>query len=89
MILLSNDNKERCVVLADYLITNRSTVRKTAVKFGISKSTIHKDIIEKLQKINPLLYNEVKTILDINKAERHIRGGEATKQKYLYKKLSN
>jgi len=76
MILLNND-KERCVVLADYLITNRSTVRKTAVRFGISKSTIHKDITEKLQKVNPLLYNEVKTILDINKAERHIRGGEA------------
>lgn len=87
MILLNNDTKNRCVVLADYLITNRTTVRKTAAFYGISKSTVHKDITEKLQKVNPALYDEVKTILELNKAERHIRGGEATKMKYMTKKL--
>lgn len=88
MILLNNEIKDRCAVLADYLITNRTTVRKTAAYYGISKSTVHKDITEKLQKLNPALYNEVKTILELNKAERHIRGGEATKLKYMTKKIT-
>jgi putative DeoR family transcriptional regulator (stage III sporulation protein D) len=90
MIIYNSDFKfdshnERCVLLADYLITNKTTVRNTASNYGISKSTVHKDITEKLKRVNPALYKEVKEILDINKAERHIRGGEATKMKYLNK----
>jgi putative DeoR family transcriptional regulator (stage III sporulation protein D) len=82
MIVIKGDTRERCVILAEYMINNKATVRKTAYRFGISKSTVHKDVAEKLQKINPALYSDVKTILDTNKAERHIRGGEATKEKY-------
>ncbi len=76
-------NKERCVQMATYMIENESTVRSVAKKFGISKSTVHKDITVNLKRINPELYANVKKILDINKQERHIRGGEATKQKFL------
>ena len=74
---------ERCEKMAQYLIDNKTTVRETAKKFGISKSTVHKDLTDKLYKINLFLYNEVDKILQTNKLERHIRGGEATKQKYL------
>lgn len=81
------DGRERCEVLAEYLIENKATVRAVAAKFGISKSTVHKDVTEKLEKINLTLYEKVKEILDVNKSERHIRGGEATKRKYLVKKL--
>lgn len=73
---------ERCEKLARYIIENKSTVREAAKKFGISKSTVHKDVTEKLSKINNALYCEVAKILEINKSERHIRGGEATKRKY-------
>ncbi|MBO5440400.1 MAG: sporulation transcriptional regulator SpoIIID [Clostridia bacterium] len=73
---------ERCEKLARYIIENKSTVREAAKKFGISKSTVHKDVTEKLSKINNVLYCEVAKILEINKSERHIRGGEATKRKY-------
>lgn len=76
-------NKERSVLMATYLIENNSTVRKVAKQFGISKSTVHKDITENLKSVNPTLYKQVKEILEKNKNERHIRGGEATKQKYL------
>lgn len=79
----TNLNKERCEELAEYLIENRSTIRETAARFGISKSTVHKDVTQKLQKSNPLLYEYVKEILEVNKAERHLRGGEATRIKYL------
>lgn len=80
------DNFEkRCEILAKYLIQNRTTVRETAKKFGISKSTVHKDITEKLSKVNFKLFKEVEEILLINKSERHLRGGEATKNKYLFK----
>ena len=75
-------NKERCVQMATYMIENESTVRSVAKKFGISKSTVHKDITVNLRRINPELYANVKRILDINKQERHIRGGEATRRKY-------
>ena len=75
--------EERCVTFAKYLIANRSTVRSVATHFGISKSTVHKDVTQILIKVNPGLYAEVKKILDINKSERHIRGGEATKRKYI------
>lgn len=75
-------NKERCVQLAAYMIENNSTVRDTAKKFGISKSTVHKDVTQILRQINKPLYFEVKKVLEQNKQERHLRGGEATKKKY-------
>lgn len=75
-------NKERCSIMATYLVENNLTVRKVANKFGISKSTVHKDITQNLKIVNPELYKQVKEILETNKKERHIRGGEATKQKY-------
>ena len=77
--------RERCELLAEYVIENGATVRGTARYFGISKSTVHKDISQKLKYINPALYDNVKEILYINKAERHLRGGEATRQKYMKK----
>lgn len=73
---------ERAVSLAHYIIDSKDTVRGAAKKFGISKSTVHKDVSERLIKINPSLAKEVRIILDENKAERHIRGGMATKMKY-------
>ena len=81
--------EERCEKLATYLIENRSTVRDTAKVFGISKSTVHKDITQKLSKFNYGMYLEVEKILQLNKSERHIRGGEATKKKYLAKNIKN
>lgn len=81
-MVLYNSNEERCEVLARYVIENNSTVRETAKVFGISKSTVHKDITEKLSKINFILYETVFRVLEKNKSERHIRGGEATKRKY-------
>ena len=75
-------NAQRCVRLAEYLIEHQATVRATARYFGISKSTVHKDISEKLPHINSALYEEAHRILALNKAQRHIRGGEATKNKY-------
>ena len=74
--------EERAVTLAKYIIESKATVRATAKKFCISKSTVHKDVAERLKKINPSLYAEVKEVLDLNKSERHIRGGLATKRKY-------
>jgi putative DeoR family transcriptional regulator (stage III sporulation protein D) len=68
--------------LGSFIIENRSTVRAAAQSFGISKSTVHKDVTERLAKLDPLMAGQVKRILDENKAERHIRGGEATKMKY-------
>ena len=75
--------EERCLVLAKYVLETKSTVRATAKHFGISKSTVHKDLTSKLLKINRGLYQEVGKILEFNKSERHLRGGEATRQKYL------
>ncbi len=74
--------EERAVTLAHYIIDSKDTVRGTAKKFGISKSTVHKDLSQRLEKINPALFLEVREVLDENKAERHIRGGLATKKKY-------
>ena len=74
--------EERAVKLAHYIIDSKDTVRGAAKKFGISKSTVHKDVSERLTKINPELSRKVREILDENKAERHIRGGMATKMKY-------
>ena len=78
--------KERCEVLAQYVIETGATVRQTAAHFGISKSTVHKDLSAKLKYINKNQYDIVKGILELNKSERHIRGGEATKRKYRVKK---
>lgn len=75
-------NKERCVMLAAYLIENKTTVRAVASKFGVSKSTVHKDITQILYRVNKGLYEEARRVLEQNKQERHIRGGEATKRKY-------
>ena len=77
---------ERAIELAHYIIDSKDTVRGAAKKFGISKSTVHKDVSERLKKINPALSKEVRQILDENKAERHIRGGMATKIKYSHLK---
>ena len=77
---------ERAIELAHYIIDSKDTVRGAAKKFGISKSTVHKDVSERLKKINPVLAREVRIILDENKAERHIRGGMATKLKYSHLK---
>lgn len=74
--------EQRAVELGEYIIQSKATVRKTAKKFGISKSTVHKDVSERLKKLNPQLYREVKSVLEINKAQRHIRGGMATRRKY-------
>ena len=74
--------EERVLSLAEYIITTNSTVRAAAKQFKVSKSTVHKDVTERLLEINPSLAAEVKQILDVNKAERHIRGGLATKEKY-------
>lgn len=74
--------EERTILAAEYIIENKATVRAAAKKFGVSKSTIHKDVSERLRHLNPNLYSEVKTILEKNKQERHIRGGKATKEKY-------
>ena len=75
--------KERCEVFADYVIDNGATVRACASHFGISKSTVHKDLTTKLRFYNKPLYEAVKEVLFINNSERHIRGGEATRKKYL------
>lgn len=74
--------EERACDLAVYIIENKTTVRKAAKHFGISKSTVHKDLTERLRTVNPALYSEVRQVLGLNKAERHIRGGMATKRKY-------
>ncbi len=75
--------EERAIRLAEYIIDSKDTVRGAAKKFCISKSTVHKDVTERLTQINPTLAKEVREILDENKAERHIRGGMATKLKYM------
>ena len=75
--------EERAISLGRYIIETKDTVRSTAKKFGVSKSTVHKDVSDRLLKINPILAKEVRKILDENKAERHLRGGMATKLKYM------
>ena len=75
--------EERAAAIANDLIESNATVRQTAKKFGISKSTVHKDIVERLPQINPALAAQARVVLDVNKSERHIRGGMATREKYL------
>lgn len=79
---MKDDLDKRAQELAVYMIENRATVRAAAKHFGISKSTVHKDLSERLAQCNRCLYGQVRQILDLNKAERHIRGGNATRQKY-------
>ena len=74
--------EDRVLEVAKYIIDSKATIRRTAKVFGVSKSTIHKDMTERLPIINPQIANEAKTILDLNKSERHIRGGRATRMKY-------
>ena len=76
--------EERAIDIANYIIENNATVRQTAKQFGISKSTVHKDVTDRLMQINPALAKEARKVLDINKSERHIRGGLATTEKYLH-----
>ena len=80
--------EERACDLAVYILEHRATVRAAAKHFGISKSTVHKDVTERLRRANPGLYRQVRALLQENKALRHIRGGEATRQKYLQKRLT-
>jgi putative DeoR family transcriptional regulator (stage III sporulation protein D) len=77
--------EERAINIAIYIIENKATVRQTAKAFGVSKSTVHKDVTSRLMQVNPTLAKEARSILDINKSERHIRGGLATREKYLHK----
>lgn len=76
--------EERAIEIANYIIENNATVRQAAKVFGISKSTVHKDCTERLIQINPSLAAETRRVLDVNKSERHIRGGLATREKYLH-----
>lgn len=72
----------RAVEIGEYIVKNQTTVRVAAKAFGISKSTVHMDVTDKLEKINPILFRQVRSVLDVNKAQRHIRGGLATREKY-------
>ena len=76
--------EERAMEIARYIIDNNTTVRQAAKHFGISKSTVHKDVTERLVQVNPALAAEARKVLDVNKSERHIRGGLATREKYLH-----
>jgi len=83
---LKSHIEQRAVIIAKYILEKQATVRQTAKVFGVSKSTVHKDVTERLEEIHPLLANEVKQVLEKNKSERHIRGGMATKLKYQQQK---
>ena len=76
--------EERAISIANYIIESNATARQTAKAFGVSKSTVHKDVTDRLLQINPTLAKETRRVLDVNKSERHIRGGMATKEKYLH-----
>ncbi len=81
--------EERAVELGEYITKHNATVRTAAKKFGVSKSTVHMDVAKRLKFINPDLYSRVKLVLDVNKAQRHIRGGLATREKYKGKSNHN
>ncbi len=83
---MADDIDARARDLAVYILEHRATVRGAAKHFGISKSTVHKDVTERLRRIRPNLWAQVREILQENKAQRHLRGGEATRQKYLQKR---
>ena len=78
--------EERAIEIANYIIEEKTTVRQAAKKFGISKSTVHKDVTGRLRELNPQLYDQVREVLAVNKAQRHIRGGQATREKYQGKR---
>ena len=80
--ILNDITEIRAIQLAEYIISTNGTVRSAAKRFGISKSTVHVDVTKRLKNSNPTLYNQVRKIIELNKAERHLRGGLATKQKY-------
>ncbi|MBQ4095829.1 MAG: sporulation transcriptional regulator SpoIIID [Oscillospiraceae bacterium] len=82
-------DKERSVLLGEYMVKNKATVRACAKQFGISKSTVHKDVSQRLEKTDPKLYKKVRKLLSENKAQRHIRGGLATREKYQKQKDEN
>lgn len=82
MLMVDWNGKERCIALAEYLIDHQSTVRSVAQIFGVSKSTVHKDVTHTLKHVDKGLYQEVQKVLQKNKEERHLRGGEATRLKY-------
>lgn len=86
MLGLKTYIEERAVEVAKFMIHTNATVRETAKKFGISKSTVHKDITDRVERIDPELAKSVRAVLEVNKAERHIRGGLATREKYLHNK---
>ena len=75
---------KRTLILGEYIVEHGSTVRDVAKSYGISKSTVHKDVTERLEYINPALASDARKVLDVNKSERHIRGGMATKEKYTH-----
>ena len=79
--------EQRAIEIGNYIVENGATVRQTAKKFGVSKSTVHKDVTERLAQINPSLAAEARKVLDVNKSERHIRGGLATREKYLHQHM--
>ena len=81
--------EQRAIEIARYIIDNHTTVRQAAKHFGISKSTVHMDVVSRLEEINPGLAKEARSVLDVNKAERHIRGGMATREKYLQQQYDN
>ena len=83
---MTDDKEDRARRLAVYMIESGGTVRSAAQKFGISKSTVHKDLCEVLPRVSPALYRQVRTLMDQNKAQRHIRGGMATRRKYTQKR---
>lgn len=85
----SRADGERCEIIARYIVQCGDTVRRAAKNFGISKSTVHKEITDRLKRVNPGLYVEIREVLEKNKAERHIRGGEATKNRYARKKSAD
>ena len=79
--------EQRAIEIANYIIDNNATVRQAAKQFGVSKSTVHKDITDRLEQINPALANDARLVLNVNKSERHIRGGLATREKYLHSRF--
>ena len=79
--------EERAVEIGNYIIETRATVRQTAKRFGISKATVHKDVTTRLASLNPALARQARAVLEVNKSERHIRGGLATREKYLHQHM--
>lgn len=85
-LILKDYIEQRAIEIANYIIEEKTTVRQAAKKFGVSKSTIHKDVTERLEQINSTLATQARSVLELNKSERHIRGGMATKKKYEHNK---